>query len=356
MSANVFGFAERQGEGRVRAWHNLGYTQNSPMTAQEAITYAGIDYRVGKFPLSTLIPISRDGKTEEIPLPDQVSLVREKTSQDPNFRIFGTVSPSYQVIQNRDIAKIIDSLPVNSSNPISVETAGALGYGETVFFALRLGEFQIKGDSSPIEEYFFVTEEKTGKGGLQMGYTPVRIVCANTLALGLSKASFKISLTHSQTLRADTEALAQVYASMQVKNQKGREALQSLSSVSLSIDSAKSLITSVYPDPKPSQLLQLSIDSGGAFQTLSTEKEKDTLEKEMENVQIFRAKTEDLYEIFNDQFPQIAATGYALYNAITEHEDHIRKGALGVNRAEASLFGNRAVIKSKAFDLISSLA
>lgn len=58
-----------------------------------------------------------------------------------------------------------------------------------------------------------------------------------------------------------------------------------------------------------------------------------------------RAITVQLLNKFNDEFPQVANTSWALYQAITEHADH-REGRKNEAVGESILYGNRA--KEKA--------
>jgi phage/plasmid-like protein (TIGR03299 family) len=351
MPAVLFGnrFMERQGEGRVRAWHRLGYTEEAPFSAQEGIERAGMGYRVGKFPLLTAIPKNKERtQFDYLTVPGQFSLIREAVPDDPEPRVFGVVGEQYTPVQNRELAEMIDSI----SESWKVETLGALGKGEKIFFTLAVGTHEIPGDESPIEEYFLIHNNHDGTGALVMCYTPVRVVCQNTLTMGLNSAKYRVNLRHHKLVKREAQDLMKVYHQLQEVQRHGITALAALTERKLTIEVARNMIESIYTEPEKSQKMQLSEATSGAFDSKSVRAAQNAYDRAMENVRIYRAGVEDLYEQYNDRLPKVAGTGYTLYNAVTEYEDHRKKSRDTRSMAESAVFGDRAQIKSKMFALI----
>lgn len=365
MSANLFGerFIERQGEGRQRAWHHLGLTFDATeqVTAADAVRRADLNYRVGKFPLmadltprdpETGKPLERNGKTAQeklVPMPGHFALVREAWGEDREPRFFGEVGSGYTVLQNLDLAKMVDKIATG----YTVETAGALGYGETFFLALSAGRWDIRGDE--IEDYLVVSDRKDGAGGVTFLNTPVRVVCQNTLSLAMSDNTAKVSLTHSAAVKAEASELLAIFNRMTAVRERQREALTGLTEIKLTADDAKAMIEAIYPEPEKPSKVRLAQAAGAEDVAPNLMKGLAAWESQVEQVQVFRAKVEDLKKVFDAEFPRFAGTGYALYNAITEHEDHYRRGRNVFTRAESAVFGDRALLKSRAFDLIAGL-
>ena len=213
MPASIFGtrFAGR----REPAWHGLGTVFEDPMSVSKAVKVAGMDYEVIKVPIvSQAFGQTVDSGKEQ--------LVRPPTKDDPTARHFGIVGPNYSVLKNGDLARMLDPL----SERWPTETVGALGQGDTVFFTLDAGEGQVAGED--IKKYFLVTDAKNGGETLRIAYTPVRVVCQNTLIMGLSAASSQITLRHYENLEEDLQfhlSLIDRMASMEDQAQEQMEFL-----------------------------------------------------------------------------------------------------------------------------------
>ncbi len=365
MAHNLFGerFIETSGNGRARAWHRLGQTfdpSKEPLTAQAALAKAGMTYRMKKFPLSVDMTATRrreDGTIERsqrekhLLVPDQFGIVREPVTEDPQERLLGVVGRSYTLLQNTDLAKMIDQMGQGKWN---VETVGALGQGETIFFALASGSWDIKGDE--IEDYIVVTDQRDGKGGITVADTRVRVVCQNTLSWGLQAAASKVSLSHSLAVAEETRELLAIFSKMKEIQSEGRKNLEALTEIAVTDETAKALIEAVYPMPQVPAKVKLALSVDGAVETPNLLKGKEAWEKQCDATLGWRDKTFDLFERFNDEHSRFARTGYAAYNAVTEHEDHYKNGRSDRTRAEGAVFGDRAMTKSRSFELIRELS
>ena len=69
-------------------WHKLGTKLERPATASEALTAAGLDYRVGLKELAT---------TDGSPVPQRKAVIRSDTDE-----VLGVVGNSYVPIQNTE--------------------------------------------------------------------------------------------------------------------------------------------------------------------------------------------------------------------------------------------------------------
>lgn len=349
MSANIFmnkGFIERSGNKRTPCWHKLGLTvpENEDITCVGMLERAGLDYKVGKFGMIAAIPTKT--AYEAFQVPNQVALIRQECKLDPQKRYFGVVTDNYTIIQNRTIAEMLDTFPGH------IETCGALGGGEKIFFALTAGGFEIAGDE--IKSYFLVTDQKDGMGGLIFCDTDIRVVCQNTLTMGLNSAKNKISLTHGKAVKQEAQEIVNIYNHLQKIKDSNENSLRHILSIKFDTDSAKDMVSRIYPEPeKPKKLQLLDSVDGAKLDTKVLESGRRAYENELDNVQVDRKIVIKCFERFNDQFSLSAATGYALYNSVVEYEDFYKKGKDAQTTAESALFGSRAVVKSRSFDLIA---
>ncbi len=347
MSANLFG--ERY-IGRKVAWHQLGTVfGDKSMTMTQAVKKANMDYNVDLLPV-----VAKDGR-KQIEIANKLAIVREATNDDPQPRVFGVVSDKYSVIQNADIARIMDEL----SDEWTVETAGALGMGQTSFFTLKVPDvIDIKGD--PIEQYFLISDKKTGRHALKVAFTPVRVVCSNTLTTGLAKASVLQYLSHRDEIEDILENRVKALKQMHDMQNQTISQFNLLAEAILTDRQINEIFAEAYPEPakpKSVEVMEHKNSNGTeGIDLLESFFEKATKAGERylyyKNLAINRrkdAKTE--LERINDEelanLPHLQNSAWATWQAVTAREDH-RDGPESLY--ESALFGDRAKNKIRAFE------
>lgn len=350
MAANIFGsrFLGR----REPAWHGLGevFPADLALTASEAVVRAGLDYTIEKTPVFVDLPPL--GRVDI----GKFALVRQPTPDDPNPAVFGLVGERYGVLQNADIAKALDPL----AQQWPVETVGALGSGETVFLTLDAGQGTICGDE--MRNFFLVSDTKGQGRSLRIAFTPVRVVCQNTLITGFSQATVSAALFHGRNVGRELEFRIDMFARLQQAKERTEAALASLCAKRVVEDQVNAILTAAYPEPvKPAKVrLGEEVRERGGLYTGGVNPQMvahlgDVESKwayAVERVAAYRDAARELYYTFNDEHPHAAQTGWAIYNAVVETEDY-RKGA--DSAAESALFGLRAQAKARAFDACLSL-
>lgn len=198
-----------------KAWHGLGQVVQDYPTSADAIRFAGLDYRVEKRKLLTpaiIVPasgIETGTRTGFIDVPNYYATVRTD-----NEAVLGVVGTDYQVVQNVDAFSFFDALV--GGDGIQYETAGALGRGERIFITAKLPGYIRVGREDLIEQYLFLTTSHDGLGSITAAFTPIRIVCNNTLSAALKNCSSAVKIRH--TLSAG-ERLAQAHKVMGITNQ-----------------------------------------------------------------------------------------------------------------------------------------
>jgi phage/plasmid-like protein (TIGR03299 family) len=167
---------------KEKAWHGLGKVVEDHPTSAGAIKYAGLNYTVEKRPLFTLdntnfdlLNAFVDGIEPQLLVPNYFATIRTDTEE-----ILGVVGKDYQIVQNTDAFSFFDSI-VGNDTGIRYETAGALGKGERIFITAKLPDYIRVGRDDLIEQYVFLTTSHDGYGSITAAFTPIRIVCQNTL-------------------------------------------------------------------------------------------------------------------------------------------------------------------------------
>lgn len=168
-----------------KPWHGLGtYVGDQEVTAKEAIVHAGLDWKV------TLRPVhyqTLEGERVGGQLARSFKLVDNKKAvvrADTGVAL-GIVSPRYVPLQNRDAFSFFDA--VVREKAAIYHTAGALKQGETIWILAKLpGQIRIEGTDDITDQYLLLHNSHDGTAAVRMKMTPIRVVCANTLAVALS--------------------------------------------------------------------------------------------------------------------------------------------------------------------------
>ncbi|RYY31178.1 MAG: DUF945 domain-containing protein [Chitinophagaceae bacterium] len=169
-----------------KAWHALGQIVEGYPTSKEALQLAGLDFDVVKLP-----NIHRLTDGAEV-----VSKTSFFTCRKDNGAILGDkLGADYKIVQNVDAFSFFDAIV--GGDGIQYETAGALGKGERIFITAKLPDYIRVGNDDLIEKYLFLTTSHDGSGSITAAFTPVRIVCQNTLSAALNNSTNTIKIRHT---------------------------------------------------------------------------------------------------------------------------------------------------------------
>lgn len=190
-------------------WHGLGVILDSPPTITEALDAANLRWKVSLLPLFCQIPMDHSDnsrRTSGIFYEVQNrAVLREDTRE-----ILGTVGGGYEVLQNEDAFKIFE--PLVESKNILLETAGSLKNGRRVWILARInteGAEITKGDE--IKPYVLLSNSHDGTMAVRFGFTPIRVVCHNTLSMAESADTSKlIRMIHTQGIYQNLETVRDV--------------------------------------------------------------------------------------------------------------------------------------------------
>ena len=165
-------------------WHRLGIQFDRPMTAAEVIQAAALDYEVYK---RQLYDLPNDGEIEPVK-------VYATVNSHTNKRL-GIVGDRYVPIQNRDAFAFFDYF-IEEGAAI-FETGGAIGDGEKVWLLAKLpASFEpLAGDR--ISQYCILYNTHDGTLPLSVMFTPIRVVCQNTLNMALKNCTNIIKIRHT---------------------------------------------------------------------------------------------------------------------------------------------------------------
>lgn len=330
---------------RVPGWEQFGTRLDAPSGATEALDKAGLDYEV------RLSPVQYSATADGGIIGDLRVMKNKFVIWHDNTEM-GIVGTDYHPIQNSVLASILD--PITEVYP--VETIG--GSHDALFFAMNAGEVNVNGEL--LKMYFTAVNFHGGGRSLRMMFTPIRFACINMLHTGLAASIVNVALAHYEKAVSDLRLRVELLRKMKKAQQDTLDTFVRLGTIAMNAKSIARVLEEVYPyRPMPKKVavmedVQLDTDEALEFNGLveAALNIKERWEWEKTRVDAFRSSAKLLYDRFNDEYPKVAGTGYALFNAVVELADwRAGSGDVGWD----ALYSKRAQEKSRAFTAISKL-
>ncbi|ALR29284.1 alpha/beta hydrolase [Chryseobacterium sp. IHB B 17019] len=328
---------------KEKAWHGLGQIVEDFPTSEEAIKHAGLDYDVIKAPLFTQGRSITIGNEGEIVEPDHILLPNNfATLRTDNNTALGVVGKDYQIVQNREAFAFFDAI-VGCGDGILYETAGALGNGERIFITAKLPDYIRVGNGDDVtEKYIFLTTSHDGSGSITAAFTPVRIVCQNTLNAAFSNMSNVVRIKHTAGAK---QRLEDAHKVMGLANRMATQ-LEGIFN-----EWAKVKVN----DREVKELIQLALCPNKETLAHLQNGNEDDIST------VFKNTVEDAfaYAMTSDtqQMETTKGTLFGAYNAVTGYYQNVRKYKDSEAKLQSIVMGGTAQGKAqKAFELCTSFS
>lgn len=291
-------------------WHGLGTKVENNLTSADAIKAAGLDWEVKR----SIVEFStHEGMKQD---PEHVVNYRADTGES-----LGVVGDGYRILQNKEAFSFFDAI-VGVKEAI-YHTAGALGNGERVWLLAKLpGYIRTVGDDVT-EKFLLLSNSHNGSSAVNIMFTPIRVVCQNTLNVALKGTSTKVSVRHTLNMAMGIDAIRQELGIVNERFRMFEEASQKLAVTQLTSEAFASYVKSTGVVPAE----------------LESTRAKNIM---LEVSRLFEyGKGADLKGAHG--------TAWGAFNAIVEYVDHVRGGDNLKTRASSLLYGSGANVKQVAF-------
>lgn len=321
---------------KEKAWHGLGQIVDQYPNSKDAISHAGLDYQVEKADLTAMVKNSSNQQLcGSAPIPGYFATMRTD-----NNAVLGVVGKDYQIVQNRDAFTFFDSIVGNDG--ILYETAGALGKGERIFITAKLPGYIQVGSNDLIEKYLFLTTSHDGSGSITAAFTPVRIVCANTLNAAMKNMTNVVKIRHTSNA---VERLRTAHKVMGIANKFSDEVGEIFNHW------AKKPIT----DPQLKKLIEIAMAPNREVLGNIRDGKVNALSTQFTNI------VEDVYEYAlsnpTQQLPTTMGTVFGAYNAVTGYFQNVRKFQDDEAKVKSILLGGTAQLRAQTtFNLCADFA
>lgn len=298
-------------------WHGLGTPLEDAdlYDWESACVKSGLDWQADLVPLVT-------GDTH-------AKVDHRAVRRSTDGRILGVVGPKYTVLQNRDAFKWFE--PFLAAKEAQLHTAGSLREGSRIWVLAKLNRDPLviaAGDE--VEKYLLLSHSHDGSLAVRVGFSPVRVVCSNTLALATgSDASKLIRVRHTREVHQN---LANIREVMNLANQQFEATAEQYRLLARkSINQA---------DLQKYLKLVFKVNDGQASTRMKNLMEEVT--------GLFEAGR-------GNDLASVRGTYWTAYNSVTEHLSYNR-GRNADNRLNSLWFGDSANLNRHALEVALSMA
>jgi phage/plasmid-like protein (TIGR03299 family) len=282
---------------------------------------AGLDWKIALENLAladgTVVPMTR-------------AVVRQS-----DRRVLSCVGPEWEPVQNADAFSVLQ--PFLDAGLATIETAGSLRDGARVWMLLRINSADsviVPQSDDRVAKFLLVTMGHDGKLAFRVGFTPIRVVCNNTLQMALSKRGAQyVRLPHFSGINASIDALKKTITSVDAEFEKTADVFRALANVKIkSKKQVTDYLQSVYQPKKLTNAEKLAevMDAAtvrqqgaGLLADLLGNSPQSEIVEEKQGYLI-----DEVMGYFDtgvgNTMAGVKGTAWAAYNAVTEHLTHHR--------------------------------
>lgn len=188
-------------------WNQVGKSfEGQGLHVNEVIEKIHADFNVSKQPLIRVPQSVYDSIKNGEPIGtlnlsrDNLITSHAATVRDDKDMTLGVVGSSYGVVQNKKAFEFINFIKEVSGEEPIVETVGLLGNGERLFVTCKLGKDSYLNPNDAVRNYVVFSTSHNGQGSVLAFFTPIRIICSNTLNMAIRECPNKIMFKHTKNI------------------------------------------------------------------------------------------------------------------------------------------------------------
>jgi phage/plasmid-like protein (TIGR03299 family) len=237
-------------------WHGLGVPVINDLTPDQMLVKAGLDWTVNKVPSFVNI----NGQQIET---GQQALVRSSDNS-----ILSMVSDDWNPCQNHEAFEFFNDFVMEGD--MEMHTAGSLKQGKNVWALAKVKDsFEILGGDK-VESYLLFSNPHEYGRCIDIRFTPIRVVCNNTLTLSLAgKSDLMVRLNHRS--KFDPAMVKQTLGIASKKLGTYKEMAEFLASKTYTSESVVDYLKEVFPSLTKKDNSIMSRPATQAFEVLETQ-------------------------------------------------------------------------------------
>lgn len=317
-------------------WHRLGTKVEDDVTIEEFIVAANLDWTVKKYAMQ----VAATGQT----VPSHMALIRETDS-----KVLDVVTDeNWKPVQNIEAFEFFR--PMLETDKVKLHTAGSLHGGQVVWCLARVAsDFELfNGDK--VEGYLLFTNYHKYGMATDIRFTPVRVVCNNTIQMALSddkRGNGSVKLSHRNEFDAEQARL--MLGVVDEKMTTYKALAEFLGSRRFTDETVKQYLAKAFPLASTKKLVKRN----------DVELIKDVWHERVDGkLTPILSKNADLaYQILDKQPGAEFAPGtwWQAFNAVTFITDH-QAGRDDETRLKSQWYGPNKTVKDRALEEVKTFA
>ena len=171
-------------------WHGLGTQVSNDLTPEQMLKAADLDWKVVPVPAYATIG------------GEQVDIGRSALVRDRDNKVLDVITNDWVPNQNSDAFDFFNDFV--AAGEMEMHTAGSLRDGQLVWALAKVKDgFELfNGDA--VESYLLFTNPHKYGSSIDVRFTPIRVVCNNTLSLSLSSTTNQVvKVSHRNEFNGD---------------------------------------------------------------------------------------------------------------------------------------------------------
>jgi phage/plasmid-like protein (TIGR03299 family) len=274
---------------RQTPWHGLGKVVQDAPNAADAIKLAGLDWTVNR----QQAYIKVNGVDQVIP--NQKAIVRSSDNT-----VLSVMHDNYQPLQNVDAFNFFN--PFVDSGLASFETAGALRQGKVIWVLATLNRapIEVGKGGDVVNKHLLLSNSHDGSMAVRVGFTPIRVVCNNTLTAAHHSGDSKLlRIKHAGNLQQNMKNVQEIVNALDARFEATAEQYNKLANVMINSADLQNYVDVIF-DLKP---------QGTEREQLRAKKMRETITALFENGA-------------GAHLQSARGTLWGAYNAVTEYLTH----------------------------------
>lgn len=172
-------------------WHGLGTKVSNDLTPEQMLKAANLDW--------TVDPVDLYAEVGDRRLPTGHRALVRSSDQ----KVLDVITDDWNPCQNHEAFEFFNDFV--AAGDMEMETAGSLKDGKIVWALAKVKEsFELFGGQDVVEAYLHFTNPHSYGQSIDVRFTPIRVVCNNTLTLSLSqKSKNMVKVSHRREFDAD---------------------------------------------------------------------------------------------------------------------------------------------------------
>ena len=297
-------------------WHGLGVQVPADLTPDQMLEAAGLNWTVDKYPLFT---------TTGMGVEDVIEVQDKALIRSSDRKVLDIVSDDWNPVQNAEAFEFFNEFVM--AGDMEMNTAGSLKDGQIVWGLAKVKQsFELfKGDQ--IDSYLLFSNFHKYGISTDVRFTPIRVVCNNTLTLSLSSnVERMVKVSHRRQF--DAANVKEMLGIATDKLEKYKEMAQFLGSKKAKHESVVEYFERMFPvSAAAKEEKKISKNAALALDILHTQPGAEYAE----------------------------GSWWQPFNAVTYMTDHLM-GRSADTRLQSAWYGSNKALKTKALEVAVEMA